>query len=317
MANALVLFGLLLLTVLGLSLPLLSILFSFFPKGLEILTTKYESERNQSEENIIEEEAKKGDSGRGLDIQALEKTLKTLKENRKRAETKLSFLNPTRLIIKIAVPLAISFVATLVALQSVPNQSAPTPAFLLAALISVSALFYAVRVLWISFQVLSEVAKVVNESREGYESKIIELLSALVERGGAESLFIKPERINIEFNNILLKQDEKLTFSANKKYDVPISITNSDELMAKTVEVGFTFPPDFLVEKTPNISSIYPWKGMQIVRFKLELLHAHTTHERGKIGITFLKTGEFKSRVFIKGENVKNKEVNFLIKVID
>ncbi len=86
--------------------------------------------------------------------------------------------------------------------------------------------------------------------------------------------------------------------------------------MAKNVELGFILPPDFLVEKAPNIST-NPWEGKQVVRFKAEFIQAHTNYLHGNLSITFLKTGEFKLHAFVKGENVRSKEINFLIKVID
>ncbi len=153
--------------MMGLLLPLLTILFSFFPKGIVMLTAKYESERKQSETNIVEE-IKKRDSGKELDYQALKETLESLKQNKKRAETKLSLLTPSRMALRISIPLIISFGAVLVALQNVS-----TPVFLLAIIIIVLTFLDAVRVLWSSFQVLSEVARVVSESRESFESRLI------------------------------------------------------------------------------------------------------------------------------------------------
>ena len=59
MDNALQLFGSFILTLLGFILPIITILLSLLPDGVKALATKYENEKKQSEDNIIEELKKK------------------------------------------------------------------------------------------------------------------------------------------------------------------------------------------------------------------------------------------------------------------
>ena len=156
------LFGFLLLTMMGLLLPLLTVLFSLLPKGMEMLATKYEGERSQSEQNIAEE-IKKRDSASELDYKALTRTLRTLERLKKEAKTKLSFLSPQKIVTRTYVPLTISFVAILIALLNAPApQTFPTFVFMAATTISVIAFLLTAIVLWFVFQVLSEVAKAVK-----------------------------------------------------------------------------------------------------------------------------------------------------------
>ncbi|MDO8524781.1 MAG: hypothetical protein Q7R99_04120 [bacterium] len=79
------LFGSLVLTFIGFVLPILAILLSLFPEGVRALADKYENEKKQSEDNLVEE-AKKRESGKELDYKALGKTLKTLKKKKRQAE---------------------------------------------------------------------------------------------------------------------------------------------------------------------------------------------------------------------------------------
>src|SRR5437016_3497114 len=79
MSTALELYGLLILTVLGFTLPILTVLLSLFPEGVRALSAKSEHERAQSEENI-RSETDKQKTEKGLDYAALEATLRSLKE---------------------------------------------------------------------------------------------------------------------------------------------------------------------------------------------------------------------------------------------
>ena len=130
---------------------------------------------------------------------------------------------------------------------------------------------------------------------------------------------MKPQNIEVRFNKEILEGEKIFAFSANKKYEIPILFVNRDELMAKQVELGFVFPTDFLIEKTPNVSSIFRDKDVpeQVVRFLSHFIQANTTQVYGDMSITFLKIGEFKVRAFVKGENIRNKGIRFSIKVID
>ena len=117
MVNAIELFGQLVLTILGFVVPILTLLISLLPEGTKFLISKYENERKQSEENI-ENETKKRATEKGLDYNALEKTLKTLKKKKSEAEAKLKYLNPTELLWRSSIPFIVAFVGVVVALLS-------------------------------------------------------------------------------------------------------------------------------------------------------------------------------------------------------
>jgi hypothetical protein len=294
----------------GFVAPVLSILFSLFPKGVKSLANKYENEIKKSEENLTNETNKK--KGENLDVPAIEKNLKIIGQNRIQAEDKLSYLNPLRLIPKIFLPFIFSLLGVIPLFLKVPL-------WVTLASFSLSFILFllGLRTLWKSFSVLVEVAEIVNTSKEDNESKQIELLSTLVEKSGDKSLFLDPEKINIKFNDENLITSSKLIFTINKKYDLSVVIVNSDERMAKNVEVGFTFPLDFLVEKTPNVSSIYTGDNKQIIRFNEDVIQGNEKNIQGNMQITFLKLGDFPVQVFIKGENIKPKKTSFSIEIIN
>ncbi|MDO8524782.1 MAG: hypothetical protein Q7R99_04125 [bacterium] len=208
-------------------------------------------------------------------------------------------------------PFLLSLIGVAVILQNIP-----TIAFFIVLIVSLLSFLYGIYILWASLSVLIEVTEIIGTIKKEKEEKIIELLSSLVEKSGADSLFIKEKEVQAKFNNKYLKKDEGFVFSVNKKYDIPISINNASDKMAKKVEVGLIFPKDFLIENTSNFS-IFTTEKDQIIRFNNEVVQAHESFIKGKIGITFLGVDEYKIYTFIKGENVKYYNFNFKIKVID
>lgn len=158
--------------------------------------------------------------------------------------------------------------------------------------------------LFFSVSVLFEVGEIVNQTKNSNEEKVIELLSILVEKSGIDSLYLKEDEVRVKFEGKYLKKGEKFDYSVNTKHEIPITIHNSGEKMAKNIEVGFIFPKDVLLEKTSSLS-IFTDESFQIVRFNNDMIQAHENNRQGNLQITFLKTGEVEINIFIKGENVK------------
>ena len=137
----------------------------------------------------------------------------------------------------------------------------------------------------------------------------------MVEKSG-DNLYINPNELKVIFNNKFLKKGDKHDFSINTKHEIPVTILNSSEKMAKKVEIGFIFPKEVVIEKTTNIS-LYSDDSFQIVRFNQETIQAHENNVQGKLEITFLKSGESEIPIFIKGENVKYQKFNFKLNIVE
>jgi hypothetical protein len=272
MDNILQLFGTLILTLLGFALPILSIAIAMLPEGVSCLLSKYENEKKQSEENLLNETQKKNTDA-DLDYKQLEKTIKILKKNKNDAIKKLSYLDPTKLILRISIPFILSLIILSAAL--VTKESYPKVLLLFSTISFVAGLI----ALWKTVVILIEVSSAVNQKNKSYEDKLVQLLSTIAEKGGSEHLFLKDGEITAKFNGKLLKKDEKFEFAANKPYEIPVSINNSGEFMAKNVEVGFIFPKDFLIDKTSNIS-LYPNETSQIVRLNNNIVQAHENFQK-------------------------------------
>lgn len=310
MDNALNLLGGLILALLGFILPIITILLSLLPEGVKALINKYENEKKQSEDNIATEINKRG--SKNIDLIALEKTIGTLNKNKKDAELKIDFLKPNKLLKRISFPLVLSFIGVIILLQHFSSLISWI------SLVSVfSSLLVSIWVLKISFEVLFEVSNIVSESKQNSQEKVIELLSKLVEENneGKQSIFI--DTVSIFFQKSPIIANKKYKFSANKQHTIPVAINNSGDIMAKNVEVGLIFPKEFLVEKTSSIDSFYTGEENQILRFKEDFVQASTNQNKGEIKITFLKAGEHKASAFIKGENIKNERIEFVIDVVE
>jgi hypothetical protein len=298
MAAALQLYGLLILTVLGFALPILTVLFSLFPEGTRALSDKTENERRQSEDNIRSETGRR-EAKEPIDIGSLEQILKKLKKRKAQAESKLRYLSPHGLALAISIPAGEAFLLLMIGVQDV---SASIRA--IAILASLGAFGLAVMALSSTIRVLSEVSELVNANRRSTESRIVDLLTNLAERGGIENLFLKEGDVWVTVDGKTLTKESELTFSVNKKHDLAIVIVNHGEMIAKIVEVGMTLPTDVLVEKAPHFW-VFSDEEEQVVRFKADRIQAHTKLVQGKMGITLLRAGRYDVGVFIKGENVR------------
>ena len=115
MEQAIQLFGFLILTFLGIVSPILVILLSMFREGISQLTIQYENEKSQSKNNIKEQLKKIVEAGK-TDVEGIEQSLNKLKAIKKTAETKLSYLNPRKQILRLYMPFLISFLGAILSL---------------------------------------------------------------------------------------------------------------------------------------------------------------------------------------------------------
>lgn len=306
MEQAIQLFGYLILTFLGIVSPILIILLSMFREGISQLTIQYENEKSQSENNIKEQLKRIGEAGK-TDVGEIEQSLNKLKAIKKTAETKLSYLNPKEQILRLYMPFLISFLAVILAILNKTNIYY-VELFIAIGLIC---FVYSMVVLWKLLGIIIEVKKTIDDDKKSIDMKKIELLSALVEK--KSEYFLKAVYINIEDKNI---QDDtvKITASVDKKQELKIEIVNYETRMAKSIEIGFMFLLDFIIEKT-NYYSIVTSKTIQVVRYKADLIHGKTNLRLSPLIITPLKEDDYEIKTFIKAENIESTYHNLNLKV--
>ena len=308
MEQGIQLYGFLVLTFLGVTAPILVILLSVFEEGRLKLTTQYENERSQSEKNI-KEQLKKLTGTEETDVTEIKQSLKSLEIIKKTAEAKLSYLNPKKQIFQLYMPLLISFLGVILAILSKANVDC-VRLYIAVSLICFS---YALVVLWKLTGTIIEVKKSINDGKKDMNMKIIKLLSTLVEK--EDRYFLKDIYITIDDKKIEDNAGE-ITISADKKQELKIGIDNIETRMAKNVEIGFTFPPDFVIEKTSSYS-IYTTKTKQIVRYVTSLIQGKTNLILDSLIITPLKKGDYKIKTFIKAENIKSVSWDLNLKVTE
>ena len=305
---AIQLFGFLVLAFFGVVAPILVILLSVFEEGRLKLNTQYENERSQSEKNI-KEQLKKLAGTEETDVTEIKKSLKSLEIIKKTAEAKLSYLNPKKQIFRLFIPLLLSFLGVILAILTKANVDYVR----LYIAVSLICFAYAIFVLWKLTDIIIEVRKTVNDDKKDMNMKIIELLSALVEKEA--QYFLKDIYINIDDKEIEDNAGE-ITISADKKQELKIGINNNETRMAKNVQIGFIFPPNFVIEKTSSYS-IFTTKIGQIVRYVTSLIHGNTNLILDSLIITPLKKGDYKIRTFIKAENIKSVYRDLNLKVTE
>lgn len=308
MEQAIQLFGFLILTFLGIVSPILVILLSMFREGISQLTIQYENEKSQSENNINEQLKKIGEAGKA-DVAEIEQSLNKLKTVKKTAETKLSYLNPKKQILRLYMPFLISFLGVILAILIKTNI------YYVGLFIAISLIcfVYAIVVLWKLLGIIIEVKKTIDDDKKDMDMKTITLLSALAKKG--TEYFLKAVYINIDDKNIQ-GDTGKITVSVDKNQELKIAINNHEPRMVKNIEIGFIFPLDFIIEKT-NYYSIYTSTETQVVRYERNLIHGNTNQMLFPLILTPLKKGDYKIKTFIKAENIESTYQNLNLKVTE
>lgn len=298
MNQAIELYGLLILTFLGIIVPIVGLLLPIFQDGMSKLTTQYENERLQSEKNIKDQLAKIA-AAKETDVINIRRTLDELESIKRTAERKLSSLKPENQIKGLFIPLLVSFVGVITFLLIESNLYVQVPAVLL----SVGLFAYATLRLRNLLHLIVEVRRTIDDDRRARDNKSVELLSAILQRLGAQN-FLK--NVYISVNGQDLQDDERqVVLSPNTKQEVKIGIRNSEARLAENIEIGFTFPPDIIVEKK-DYYSIFTDETGQIVRYTINFLHGNTHLILGPLTITALKIGSYKSKTFIKAKNIES-----------
>ncbi len=306
-------YGTFILTLAGFVLPLITIALSTFSEGVKLLKQRYINEQKQAENNLELEFKKK--SGSGVDLDNLDRTISKLKKDKKKAEKRMLYLSPDFILLKSIIALGVSLATFLLGLYFYDKEFL-VPLVLI--IISIFFLAWSVVIFSNSISIIVEASNVVQEIKSNKEEKMIELLTMIADNNkkGDKSLFVNQEKIQISFDNEMLTEGKEYPYSVNNKHPIRIAITNSSEYMLKMVELGFTFPEEFIIEGK-SISSTYTGDKEKIIRFKHDYLQANEKRFEGLIDITSLKTGTSDITMFIKGENLKNKTFKFKIKIIN
>lgn len=307
-------YGTFVLTLAGFVLPILAIVISLFPEGFSLLKETYRNQREQAEGNL-EAEMKKKKLGKDLDYEIIEKNVATLKKEKKKAETRLLYLNPQYFLSRSVLYLGLSLTSLFISIIIYDNTFGSS---ILLLIISLIFLVLTIVIFSNSITIIIEASAVVQGVKRTFDEKTLELLTTLVDNSkqGDASLFINPEKIKVYFNEELLTEDSKYTFSVNNKHSIAISLNNNSDYMFKTAELGFTFPEEFLVEGE-RITSTYTSTKQKIIRFNHNHVQSHENMVEGDIDITILKVGTYKIDMFVKGENLKRKIIKFEITAVD
>jgi len=306
MELAIELSGYLILSILGFVLPVAAILLSIYHEGLSKLAQRYKTEVFQSEENL-----KTIAKAEKTDLEALQQSIKQLEATKRKARNKLSYLNPRKQIIRLFIPLVLAFLAVVVTSILIGTSLY----YGLILLISLTGFVYALIVLWNLIGIIVEVRGIIDAEKKATETSTVELLTSLareiVDRTG--EYFLKETYITVSDKDIS-DDSLKITLQANSKEELKIGVQNHETRMVKSVEIGFIFPTNFIIEKT-GYYSIYRDEKQQVVRFKETIIHGKTHVHFGPLIITPLEKGDHKIDTFIKAENIESTYRDLTIKV--
>lgn len=238
------LFGFLILTMLGLTVPIAAILPSVFQKGISNLASQSESEKSQAEKNIKDKIKQMSKAGK-TDTTAVQRSLNELKSIEKAAKSKLSYLSPQKLVARLFISIIIALCGVFVALVFAGGI------YKLVVVISVAAFIYAIYVMWRTMGIMFEAKATIDADERRDTEQITGLLSGILEKIAETTgqYFLKKVSIRLDGTAI---EDESFakTLKVNEKQSIKISFNNGEKRMAKRVEVGFIFPQEFIIEKS-------------------------------------------------------------------
>ncbi len=171
------LFGFLILTMLGLTVPVAAILLSVFQKGISNLAVQSESERSQAEKNIKDKIKQMSKAGK-TDITAVQKSLNELKSIEKAAKSKLSYLSPKKLVARLFISIIVALCGVFVALVFAGGI------YKLVVVISVAAFVYAIYVMWRTMGIMFEAKAAIDADEQRDTQQITGLLSGILAKVG-------------------------------------------------------------------------------------------------------------------------------------
>ncbi len=299
MEQAIKLYGSLVVAFIGFIIPMIGILLSIFSEGISILTIQYENEKAKSEKNIKEQLKKEGETEK-TDVSAIQRSINELKSIKKKAENKLSYLNPNEQLLRLVVPFLLTFLAITLSflVKSVQGKLA-------ALLISIIIFGIGIFVLRKMVEILAEAKRMIDSNKKKFETEMKEILSRLSEKiEGVTPSFLKDVYICMNGNDIDDDEGQLKEMQANRKEEIKISVRNTERKMAKNIEIGFILPLDFIVEKK-SYYSLFIDEGNQVVRYEMSSIHGHTNLHLSPLVVTPLKKGDYKIKTFVKAENIE------------
>ncbi len=304
------LFGFLILTMLGLTVPVAAILLSVFQKGISYLASQAESAKSQAEKNIKDKIKQMSEAGK-TDTTAVQRSLDELKSIEKAAKSKLSYLSPKKLVARLFISIIIALGGVFVALVFTEGI------YKLVVVISVAAFVYAIYVIWRTMGIMFEAKAAIDADEKRDTEQITGLLSGILEKVGETTAQYFLKSVSIHLDGTAIKDESFVkTLKANEKLPLKISFENLESRMAKRVEVGFVFSPEFILEDSSGYS-IYRDEKQQVVRFKAEEVQGNTHYFFvPELTITPLQKGDWKVRTFINAENIETRNSVITIKVV-
>lgn len=318
---ALQLFGYLILTVLAIVVPIFIVLLSIFQEGVSKLSEQYENQKSKSEENLKKQWAKQTRLKKSDKMEEIKEKMKKIKRSikeieiiRKTAENKLVYLNPKLQMARLFIILMVSFSGVVLACLIKMNIYYAIP------IILASVIFFiiAIKILWKLLGIIVEVKKIIDEEKRGMETKTVDALLALQEKmtkvKEETPLFLKNVYLNIGGKDIE-EEIQEFEFQVNSKRKLFVALRNKEDRMVKNLEMGFSLPSDFIVEKSEYYSITTERDGEQIIRYETDKIHARTFFHFANFIFTPITEGEYKILTFIKAENIKSiyREIKFKI----
>jgi ABC-type multidrug transport system fused ATPase/permease subunit len=306
MDNAMMLFGYLVIALLGFVVPVLGFLLSIYQGGIDKLKIKYEYQKAEAEKakqdylssllsgNVIQ---RSDLSGIKMKIKELE-----LSENRvkKSVDFKLGFLDIKTTAMRFAGPMLLSMLSVMAFFVLPVHLKNATVA------VSIAFFFYSIYILVKILDVVVEMTRLADRESKDMNARIIEALAEGPDHSGVKQL------------NLVIdgkKSGAELTLSAGETRDFKLEVENPGKVPARNTQLKIKLPEGFDIEQRPYYT-LARANGGYLVAYTIDFIHPETSILCGPLVIRAPKPVKGVLEYTLKPENsAKETAENFVITV--
>ncbi len=293
MDNAMMLFGYLVIALIGFVVPVLGLLLSIYQGGIDKLKIKYENQKAESEKakqdflsgvisgNVLH----KGDLKQiKAQLREMEKAELKIK---KEVNFKLEFLDIKTAAVRFAGPMMASMLAVML-YYILPG------AWKAAAITSSIVLFaYSVFILVKLLDVVVEMTRLADRESKDMNARLIEALAEGPEHSGGMDL-----KVSINGK----KPGEMLSMSVGEKREFKLEMENPGRTIARNAALTVTVPEGFEVEHKPYYSVTRNGAGYGVM-YTADFIHPGTSFLCGPLVIKALKERKDEVTCMINADN--------------
>ena len=288
------LFGYLVIAFLGFVVPILGLLFTVYQGGIDRIKIRYENKKAEAEKARRDLLAAFTAGGvHKEEFRDFKKKLKELeireKTVRRRANSRMSYLDMRKVAVGLAVPLAASMAAVLVYFMVIPVYKIGTAVF---AFIAFS---YAVFVLIRLFDVVIEMGRLADRESKAMNVRIMEALSDNPAHTGIKEL-------KLFIDGTQVSSAVPLVISSGDARELGVEIKNPGKVMATNAVLSIKMDPAVIITPKQYYSIIRTGNSVTVL-YSMDFISHESSFTLGPLVIKVNMPGTYKAEAVMKADN--------------